>query len=340
MYSKKITDVTVRVGKIILVLVGIIVIGTLVWQGITASGVPDPTLPHLDRGAVILNSGLLVFREGLEAILVLAAITASFVGKNQPYRRPIAIGSALGFLASVVTWFVAIAIIKAVAAPALYIQAVTGVIAIIVLLVIMNWFFHKIYWTGWISLHNRRRRQIMADADSKTENNEANKAAQSRTSVGLMILGLSAVYREGFEIVLFLQNLRLQSGSGVVLEGVAIGLVFTLAVGALTFLAHHRLPYKKMLIVTGVLLGMVLVVMVGESAQELQQAGWLSATQLNFPIPGWMGVWFAIFPNIESLSAQLLAAIFVIGSYVAAQYVRVWRPRAQARLVSSTSSAQ
>ena len=74
-------------------------------------------------------------------------------------------------------------------------------------------------------------------------------------------------------------------------------------------------------------LGAVLVVMVGESVQEMQQAHWISTTAVNLPIPDWMGMWFAISPNIEGLAAQFLAALFVIGSYVVAEYVRVWRPR-------------
>ena len=46
----------------------------------------------------------------------------------------------------------------------------------------------------------------------------------SRTLLGFGLLGFTSVYREGFEVVLFLQNLRLRYGSGVVLEGVALGL--------------------------------------------------------------------------------------------------------------------
>ena len=320
-----------RIGLVGLGMAGAVVLAALVWQGITFDGNPDPTIPHLDTGAVILNSGLLVFREGLEAILVLAAITASFVGKNQPYRRPIAAGSALGLLATAVTWFGAIAVIGAVNAPALDVQAATGLLAIVVLLVVMNWFFHRIYWSGWISLHNKRRRSLLDDARGS---DSAAGVASSRVLFGLGVLSFSAVYREGFETVLFLQNLRLQAGSLTVLEGVGIGLVFTAIVGALTFVLNHKLPYKKMLVVTGVLLGIVLVVMVGESAQELQLAHWISTTPVNLPIPDWMGVWFAVFPTVESLAAQALAAALVIGSYVAAQYVRSWRPRRQARLAA------
>lgn len=147
---------------------------------------------------------------------------------------------------------------------------------------------------------------------------------------GLAMLGFSAMYREGFEVVLFLQSLRLQVGSTVVLQGVAIGLFFTAIVGVLTFFTHHKLPYKKMLVLTGVMLGVVLIVMVGESIQEMQLAHWISTTPVNLPLPGWMGVWFAVFPNVEGLVAQAIAAILVLGSYFFAEYIRVWRPRQQA----------
>jgi high-affinity iron transporter len=307
-----------RVGlRVSIAAAALIILGVLVLQGITSAGNPNPTAPHIDHNAAIVNTGLLVFREGLEAILVLSAITASLMGSNQSYRKPIAIGAGLGFMATIATWFIVIAILSSISAPALDIQAGTGLLAIIVLLIIMNWFFHKLYWTGWISMHNRRRRELMKNAEEH----------QSRTTFGLGMLGLTAIYREGFEVVLFLQSLRLQVGSTIVLQGVAVGLFFTAIVGVLTFIAHHKLPYKKMLVLTGVMLGAVLVVMVGESVQEMQQAHWISTTAVNLPIPDWMGMWFAISPNIEGLAAQFLAALFVIGSYVVAEYVRVWRPR-------------
>jgi type III secretory pathway component EscV len=78
-----------------------------------------------------------------------------------------------------------------------------------------------------------------------------------------------------------------------------------------------------MLITTGILLGVVLLVMVGEQAQEMQLAHWITTTQLNWlVIPAWMGMWFAIFPTVETLVAQLLAAMLVVGSYYAARRIR------------------
>lgn len=310
------------VFQIVVILAGIALAGVLVWQGITAGGAPDPTLPHIGHEAAILHTALLVFREGLEFVVVLAAITASFVGANQPYRRPVAAGVALGSLASVATWFIAIAILSQINAPALDIQAATGLLAIIVLLIVMNWFFHKVYWTGWISMHSRRRHELVAQG-------RAGGRGAPSLFWGLVLLGFASVYREGFEVVIFLQSIRLQVGTETVLLGTAIGLAFTLLVGALTFMGHHRLPYKNMLILTGVLLGGVLIVMVGESVQEMQLASWISTTPLSLGIPAWVGTWFAVFPNVEGLAAQILSAALVIGSYYSAEYLRVWRPRSR-----------
>jgi len=296
-------------------------VGVLIWQGVTASGNPDPTVSHLSPGAAIVDTGVLVFREGLECILVLSAITASMVNTHQGYRRPIAIGGGVGLGACLITWFIVVGILSALSnnIPALDVQAATGLLAVIVLVVIMNWFFHKIYWTGWISMHNRHKRQLLSGAKDAT-------VSRSRLMSGLILLGFASVYREGFEVVLFLQTLRLQVGSLVVLYGVLIGLFFTAIVGTLTFVAHHHLPYKKMLVLTGILLGAVFLVMVGEQAQEMQLAHWIPTTSLNWPIPAWMGLWFSMIPTVETLVAQILAAILVIGSYFLARYTQVWRP--------------
>jgi high-affinity iron transporter len=296
--------------------VALLAIGALTWKAITApDGVADPTAPgtHLAHGAVVVNSGLLVFREGLESILVLAAFTASFVGANKGFRKPVAAGAGVAFAATVLTWFLAIWIIGALGGPGLDVQAATGLIAVAVLLVVMNWFFHKIYWTGWISAHNRKRRALLG-------------GGAGGAAVGLAILGFTSVYREGFEVVIFLQALRVKAGSETVLEGVAIGLALTLAVGALTFVFQHRLPYKRMLVATGILLGFVLLVMVGESIQEMQLAGWLPTHSIGVSFPGFVGLWFATFPTVEGLVAQGIAAVVVVGSYVLAEH-RVRRPR-------------
>jgi high-affinity iron transporter len=283
----------------------------LLLQVLRTGGLPDP-LAHRDFGARILDIAVLVFREGLECILVLAAVTANMVGARQGYQRPVVAGASAAFAASLVTWFVAVGIIESLSGSvsALHLQAATGLVAIVVLLIVMNWFFHKVYWTGWISMHSRRRTKLLQETSS------------AKLWWGLALLGFSSVYREGFEIVLFLQSYRLRLGTAPVLYGVAAGLTLTGIIGALTFVAHRRLPYRRMLVVTGVMLGLVMLVMVGEQAQEMQLANWLPTTPiatLTHVIPDWMGLWFAVFPTAETLAAQALAAAVVVGSYFIAR---------------------
>jgi high-affinity iron transporter len=297
-------------------LFGLAALGLLLYAALTAKGgVPDPTEDaNLSHGAVVMNSGLLVLREGLEAILVLAAVLASFRGADVIRRKPVAVGSGIGLGVTVATWFLAAWVLGQLGGSGLDVQAATGLLAVAVLLVVMNWFFHRVYWTGWIQHHHRRRQRILAGTGAGV-------------TAGLLLLGFTAVYREGFEIVLFLQNLRLKYGAGTVLEGVGLGVAFTTVVGVLTFYAHKKLPYKQLLVLTGAMIGFVLIVMVGESAQELQLAGWLPTTTIGVTFPGWMGTWLAFFPTVETLAAQGLAAAAVIGSYMASEYMLVKKPK-------------
>jgi high-affinity iron transporter len=304
-----------------IVLAAAVAIVVMSWHA--AGGTADPTdLPaghRLSHTTVVLDSAILVFREGLETILVLAAITASFLGANTVYRRPVAAGGGLALGAGVATWFGVIWLIGRFTGSEMSIQAATGIPALIVLLIVMNWFFHKVYWTGWIANHHKRRRSLLS-GDAETN--------KRRMLLGLALLGFTSVYRECFEIVIFLQNLRQIYGAGVVLEGVVIGLLFTGAVGVLTFALHQRLPYRRLLIITGVLLLFVLLVQVGEQVNEMQLAGWIGTTEISsLHIPGWMGTWFSLFNNWETFIGQAIALLLVVGSYVLAQYLRVWRPR-------------
>jgi high-affinity iron transporter len=285
----------------------------LVWQAMTSAGSPDPTAPRTTTTAATLDIAVLVFREGLECILVLSALTASMIGSNQVYRRPIAAGVGLGFAATLVTWIIATGIVSDLSGSvsALNLQAATGLVAVIVLLVVMNWFFHKVYWCGWISMHTRRKKDLMQSiADPGT--------SRGRVLRGLALLGFASLYREGFEVVLFLQSYYLKLGGRVVATGAALGLLLTGMVAVLTFVANRRLPYRKMLVVTGVMLGGVLLVMVGEQAQEMQLAGWIPTTTLSGLVPytpAWAGVWFSVFPTVQTLAAQAVAGVIVVGSY-------------------------
>jgi len=301
-----------RIFPIVLGLAAIPVVALLIWQGITAGGSPKPDAPNTSHLSAALQIAVLVFREGLESILVLAAITAGLSRKQEGRSMPIFLGACGGFIATLITWFVVRGILDDISSQVSYLalQAATGLLAVIVLLVVMNWFFHKVYWGGWITVHNRQKKKILESAEHGT--------SPGLVFWGLILLGLTSVYREGFEVVLFLQSYFLKLGGMPVLYGSLIGLGLTLIVAVITFWLHQRMPYRKMLIITGIMLGFVLLVMVGEEAYEMQQAGWLPTTTiaaLDGKVPDWAGVWFSIFPYWETIIAQVIAAALVLGSY-------------------------
>src|SRR5437867_416935 len=88
--------------------------GLLVWQAVTAHGSPDPTARHLSPIAAVVDTGVLVFREGLEATLVLAAIVATLAHRQEGYATPVIRGAGLAFAATLATWFIVGAMISAV----------------------------------------------------------------------------------------------------------------------------------------------------------------------------------------------------------------------------------
>jgi high-affinity iron transporter len=307
-----------------------IIVGLVYLMATASTGPMDPT--EVGPGAsqshatVVFNSAIIVFREGLEAVLIFAAVTASFLGANRARRRPVVLGAGVAFGASVVTWFLVQALLDAASPLGPRLEAITGFLAIIVLLIVLNWFVHKVYWSQWIGRHHRQRRKLLAQTGIGA-------------TAGLVALGFTSVYREGFETVLFLQTLDLQAGTATVLEGVGLGLAGTTVVGVITFWLHHKLPYRKMLVLTGVLVGVVLVVMIGGTALTFTELGWLPQHKTPFSVPGWLGAWFEVYGYWETLAAQLLAGLFVIGSYLLAEHMKVRRPARRGESVAVPAEA-
>jgi len=219
-------------------------------------------------------------------------------------------------LASVLTWIVASTALTALARYGERLEAVVSIIAVVLLLLIMNWFFHDVYWTGWMaSFHTQKHRLVQQNAGQ---------------FIGLLLLGFSSIYREGFETVIFLQALVLDASTSTVLSGVAIGLTATIIVGWLVFGLQARLPHKKMLIATGILISIVLVMMVGNTTRVLQVVGWLPIHPIRWLVlPHWTGLWLGLYATWEGISLQVASGSFVIGSYFLAEHLHK-RKRLQA----------
>ena len=276
--------------------------------------------------AVATNAAVIVFREGLEAVLILASLMGSLkIGEQRRFRKPLWWGAALAFVVTVLTWLLARGVLVSLARYGERLEAIVSLIAIGVLLLITNWFFHSVYWTGWMAnFHHHKKRLIGGVAGQ---------------FLGLVMLGFTSIYREGFETVLFLQALVLEANTATVLGGVTIGLGATLLLGLLVFMVQAKLPHKKMLIVTGILIGVVLLQMVGKTVNVMQVIGWIPIHPIRWlSLPYWAGMWFGLYATWEGILLQVAAGTFVIGSYFLAER-RKHHPAAKPRTAMQPSKA-
>ena len=279
--------------------------------------------------AIAMNAGIIVFREGLEDVVILASLMSSLKSaEERRYRKAMWLGSLLALLATVLTWLLAHEVLQSLARYGEKLEAVVSILAIAVLLVIMNWFFHKTYWTSWLANFHAAKRRLLNE--------------ETGLFVGLVALGFTSVYREGFEIVLFLQALVLEGGVPVVLMGVIGSSIAVALVGMIVFRLQKNLPYMKILIITGVLIGSVLLQMVGSTVHVLQVVGWLPIHVVQgLDLPYWLGTWFGVYPTWEGLGFQFAATVFVIGSYYLAEGMRkhrVFSPKHQMVKTAAKSS--
>jgi high-affinity iron transporter len=245
-------------------------------------------------------------REGLEAIVILAALLAGLRGAEHiRTRRGIVQGAALGVVMSGLTFWLSQTIVRSLLRYGEKLEAVVSVLAVIILLMVTNWVFHKMYWVGW----NAKLRDLSKSAQQVRE---------TRWEIlALLGVGFLTVYREGFETTIFMQSLVLEGKSGPVLIGVAAGFLFIGTIGTLIMVFGAKLPYRKLLVVTGILVVSIMTTFLGAAVRLFQTVSWLPVHPLpGLRIPNWVGVWFGIYPSWEGLFIPPLALVYVGGAWL------------------------
>ena len=132
----------------------------------------------------------------------------------------------------------------------------------------------------------------------------------------MMVLAFAAVYREGFETVLFYQALAFDANMGAVMSGFLPGLLLITLVGVLIIRAGARLPLKQMFGVTNAILVYLSFVFVGKGLYNLHEAGVFAARQLPLPDVQVLRLFFGWYPLLETTLAQALYLTLVAGTFV------------------------
>jgi high-affinity iron transporter len=255
----------------------------------------------------------IVAREGLEAIIILTALMAGLRGgEYASTRRGIAGGAWMGLLVTGITFWLSRTIIHSLTRFGEKLEAVVSVFAVLILFVVTNWVFHRVYWVGW----NSKLRSL-------------SKSAQDVSStrwewLALLGVGFLTVYREGFEMALFLQSLLLEGSKSSVFIGSAIAVAFLILLGTLTFRYGVKLPYRKLMVLTGLLVVSIMVTFLGSTVRLFQTVNWLPIHPIySLHFPNWTGLWLGLYPSWEGLLIPPLALVYVGGVWL----FNRWRSR-------------
>ena len=262
--------------------------------------------------AAAINAASVVLREGLEGLLVIIAIFAGLRGKENAQRRRLFWVGVLGSVAvTALTWLLSQTVLTGLRSHGETIAAVTGIVAIAVLMLITNWLFQQVYWKQWITTLKAT-------------------ACEGESVWALITAGFAVGYREGLETVLFLQSLVLEAGGGSVGLGVAVGSLMLIALGVLSLYVGLKLPYFKLLLITAGLIGLVLVTFTGGTVRAMQTVGWLPVHRLlPGSWPAWTGTWFGLYNTWESVLGQVLAMSTVLGTWAVARWQAKRKSRAR-----------
>lgn len=248
--------------------------------------------PQNSPYALFLESATIILREGFEMVLVIGALLAYVLKTgNTAMRRPIYAGTAVGVIASLATAAVMGEVLRLHPSSSDMLEGMTMLLAAVVLFWVSYWLISKAEADKW-------QRYIRGKVQS---------AVSSRRTLALAGVAFLAVYREGFETVLFYQALYASAATqSVTVTG---GFVAGAVILAIVYLALRRfqvrIPIQQFFIVTGLLLYVMAAVFAGQGVHELQDAGVISMTAVSWlPTLPLLGV----FPSLESLATQ---AVFV-----------------------------
>ena len=246
------------------------------------------------------QSFILLVREGLEAILIVGALMTFLVKTGASHRRRdihIGVGAAVG--ASLLTAVALETIFQLTPAKREAVEGLTMVVATVVLFYVSYWLLSKMEVVKWNHF-----------VKSKVQ-----EAVTSGSSLALASAAFLAVYREGFETVLFYKALFLSGGSGgtvvPVVAGIALGAVVLVAVYVAINRFGVRLPLKPFFGFTSAFLYYMAFVFAGQGVAELQEGGLVPTTVLPWAeairVPS-----LGIYATLETLAAQGILLLLLL----------------------------
>lgn len=266
-----------------------------------------------------LNSFAIIVREGLEAILIIAAIIAflNATGSRKSIKY-IHYGWIAALGAGVLTWYLAKTVISISGAQREIIEGVTALIAAAVLFYVSYWLITKIEVKKW-------KEYIQGKVE---------KAVSRNSIIALASVSFFAVYREAFETVLFYQALwyQAENSHSAVIWGLVAGIAVLVVLFYVIFKMALRIPIKYFFTFTSIFLYFLAFILLGKGIKELQEAGVINTTPVEF-LPYIDAIGF--YPTLETSVPQAVLVLAFVFAVFWLGYVK--REREKKELVVTVS---
>lgn len=254
---------------------------------------------------------LILIREGLEALLVVAAVIAYLVKSgNKRFTKYIYLGVLVGLAASGLI-AVLFTFLFGGSGPIQEIsEGVCALIAMCMLLWTSNWMLNKSSVEAWNRYIRNKTEAAVANAQSRVESGESMSMGMV---VSLAMLSFLAVFREGAETVIFYESIysMSQDSRGMWIGGLAAAAVLLVIFLILRF-TSVKIPIGPFFLVTSILMAVLVVVFAGGGVHALIEGDLVEGHYLSsVPTNDWIG----LYPYVECLAAQALAAVAVIALF-------------------------
>jgi len=249
--------------------------------------------------AQFLPSLLVILREGMEAILVVAAVLAYLAKAGHKKKAPIVWGGVvLAFGLSIGLAFLFSYVTSLAGANQELLEGFAALFAVAMLIWVSNWMINKSSNKAWDEYIKK----------------QTDASLSSGSLLGLAFISFLAVLREGAETILFYVPIVAAAGDKVhyVWIGLAVGLVALVIIYLLIQFAAVRIPLRPFFTITSLLMAFMAFTFTGSGIGELQEADVVSLTPISgFPTIDLLG----IYPRVENLAAQAIVLAIIVGLY-------------------------